>query len=55
MINLQDRMNKLQVHEAEAHKEKIAAERKIQECSATWYQIYKEYLSCREKLNALNK
>jgi hypothetical protein len=55
MIKLQDEMKDLQVKEAMAHERKLKAESDIEGCGKAWYIIYKQYLHCKEKLNALNK
>ena len=53
MLNLQTRMEGLQQAEALAYAAKLEAERKIAECSGTWYLIWQEYMKCKERLNAI--
>lgn len=55
MLNLQNRMEGLQIIEAKAYADKLEAERKISECGLTWYSVWKEYMKCKEKLADLTK
>lgn len=50
MIALQDKMNDLQVKEAEAHKRKIEAENEIAACNNYWFSLYSEYSNLRKDL-----
>lgn len=52
MIKLQQEMNDLQIKEAEAHRRKWQAEEEIKGCQRAWYQIWQQYLKCKEKLMA---
>ena len=44
-------MEGLQKAEAEAYAAKLEADRKISECSLTWYSIWTEYLKTKERLS----
>jgi peroxiredoxin family protein len=69
MLNLQTRMEGLRTIEAKAFENKLKSKVELEACKAyndilkyeqemkdaiaSWYQLYTQYLNCREKLNAI--
>jgi len=54
MINLQNRMNELQQAQAEAYKQKLLAEERINSCGVLWYGVYSDYMKLKIELEKLN-
>lgn len=50
MIKLQNRMNELQQAQAEAYKQKLLAEERINSCGVLWYGVYSDYQKLKIEL-----
>lgn len=50
MVKLQNRMNELQQAQAEAYKQKLLAEERINSCGVLWYGVYSDYQKLKIEL-----